>query len=54
MLLAAISSPEKLEDAKTKVESCKEKYRSAAEDNNSLYLAEGGMSKQEQSDAAGE
>ena len=54
MLLAAISSPEKLEDAKTKVESGKEKYRSAAEDNNSLYLAEGGMSKQEQSDAAGE
>ena len=54
MLLAAISSPEKLGDAKTKVETGKGKYSSAAEKNNSLYLAEGGMSKQEQSDAAGE
>ncbi len=53
MLLAAISSPKKLEDAKTKVETGKGKYSSAAEENNSLYLAEGGMSKQEQSDAAG-
>ena len=54
MLLAAISSPEKLEDAKTKVESGKEKYRSAAEDNNSLYLAEGGMGFWDQLGVAGE